>query len=67
MSAVELYVKGPDRAGWYTAYERHPVPGGQDMPVVCRKTGEAALADAREYLRERGGSVFKAERSVVGA
>lgn len=67
MAAPELYVKGPDRAGWYTAYERHPVPGGQDLPLVCRRSEEDAMSAARLYLKERGGSAFKAERSVVGA
>jgi hypothetical protein len=67
VSAPEVYVQGPDRAGWYVAYERHPIPGGQDMPIVCRKTEEDALKDAREHLQSQGGSVFKAERSVVGA
>lgn len=67
MRAVEIYVKGPDRAGWYVAYERHPVPGGQDLPLVCRRSEEGALADAKAYLKDHGGSAFKAERSVVGA
>lgn len=67
MSTVEVYVKGPDRAGWYVAYEKHPVPGGQDLPVVARRSKEGAMADAEAYLKEHGGSVFKAERSVVGA
>lgn len=65
--AVELYVK-EGRPGEFIAWERHPVPGGVDMPVVCRADAETALADARAFLKERrGGSCFKAERSVVGA
>lgn len=65
--AVEIYVEGPDRAGWYVAYEKHPIPGGVDLPLVCRLSKETALADAHSYLKSHGGSIFKAERSVVGA
>jgi hypothetical protein len=66
VSAPEVYVK-EDRPGEFVAWERHPVPGGVDMPLVCRPSKESALKAAREHLRSRGGSVFKAERSVVGA
>ena len=66
MNAPEVYVK-EDRPGEFVAWERHPVPGGVDMPLVCRASKETALQAAREHLRSRGGSAFKAERSVVGA
>lgn len=64
---VELYVEGPDRAGWYVAYERHPVPGGVDLPLVSRRSEQEALDAAQAYLKDHGGSAFRAERSVVGA
>ena len=67
MKKPVLYAKEM-RLGEWIAYERHPIPGGKDMALVCRGTKRKALAAARKFLKERReGSAFKAERSVVGA
>ncbi len=51
----------------WLAYERHPVPGGVDQPIVCRKEWHTAITDGFAFLKTQGGSLYKAERSVVGA
>ena len=45
MSPPEVYVK-EDRPGEFVAWERHPVPGGVDMPLVCRPSKQGALKAA---------------------
>jgi hypothetical protein len=64
--AAQLYAVEV-RSGEWVAYERHPVPGGKDLALVSRSSEEAALEAARVHLKSKGGSAFKAERSVVGA
>jgi hypothetical protein len=65
---VKVYAVEQFRPGEWIAYEEHPVPGGQPMPLASSRSKETALTLAHAYLSSKpGGSVFKAERSVVGA
>ena len=66
MSEPVLYVR-ESRPGEFVCYEKHPIPGGVDQPILSRSSEGVALKEAREWLASRDGSVFKAERSVVGA
>jgi hypothetical protein len=53
---------------WY-ACEISPIPGQRSVLVLARPISVPKAdveAEARAYLRKRG-SLFKAERSVVGA
>lgn len=58
-----------DRRGEWVACEVSPIPGQPKRLVLARPGSlrqEDVEAQARAYLRKRG-SLFKAERSVVGA
>ena len=61
---IEFYAV-QTRPGEWIAYEKHPIPGGNPMAVVARRTKALALADARAFNATRG-SAFAAERAVVG-
>lgn len=64
-SAIELYaVIYNEREA--VVYERNPIPGGHDMPVLCRPDPSTAMADAIGYVGANGSS-FKDERATVGA
>jgi porphobilinogen deaminase len=57
-----------DRLGWWCVYEHSPIPGQGKRIIVARRDRKEAERDAQAFLKkERDGSIFKAERSVVGA
>lgn len=51
---------------WYIVYEKSPIPGQPERPVLSRQDEHLAESEAILYLKKRG-SLFQAERSVVGA
>jgi hypothetical protein len=66
---IKVTVERDRRGNCWFACEVSPIPGQTRRvvlarPIACRK--EDVEAQARAYLRKRG-SLFKAERSVVGA
>jgi hypothetical protein len=61
---IEFYTKYDSATGFHVAYERCPIPGGNDMAVVSRDSETDAMSAAIRYVDSHG-SCFKAERSVV--
>jgi hypothetical protein len=61
---VEFYTKLDNANGYYVAYERSPIPGVNDIPVLSRESAKDALEAAVKYV-DNHGSCFKSERAVV--
>lgn len=53
--------------GQWMCFERNPIPGGVDLPLLVRKTKKLALAEGARFVAEKyDGSLFKPQYSVVG-
>ena len=61
---IELYIKRDFANGLFVTYEKSPIPGMHDAPVLSRETESESKEAAERYI-EKYGSCFKSERLVV--